>query len=141
MIGKLTSIAAAFSILSMGQPILYGTLVVSTTAILLPSSKANAGIQEDVFSNMDRAYDSSSAGNHKDAISSASKVIKLLPKMGSGMEESEFAYYMYSVSAWSKYQINDIKGACADWRKEVYLSNKLGDGFETDADEFIRNEC
>ena len=72
---------------------------------------------------MDRAYDSSSAGQHKDAIRIAPKVIKLLPQMGPGMAESEFAYYMYSVRAWSKYEIEDIKGACADWRKEVSLSN------------------
>ena len=90
---------------------------------------------------MDRAYDSSSAGQHKDAIRFATKVIKLLPQMGSGMEESEFAYYMYSVRAWSKYEINNIKGGCADWGKELSLSNKLFDSFETDADEFIKDEC
>ena len=138
---KITSIAAALSILSMGQPMFFGTLAVSTKTILLPASKVNAGIQEDILSNMNRAYDSSSVGQHKDAIRFATKVIKLLPQMGPGMAESEFAYYMYSVRAWSKYEIDDIKGACADWRKEVSLSNKLGDGFETDANDFIRDEC
>ena len=48
---------------------------------------------------------------------------------------------MYSVRGWSKYLIDDMKGACDDWRKEVYLSNKLGDGFETDIDDYIRDEC
>ena len=134
---RVAIIGALVSLFPMGHPVLLGTLAVSTSTILLSAPNANAGVKEDILSNMDRAYESSSAGNHKDAIRSATKVLKLLPKMG--MEDSEFAYYMYMVRGWSKYKINDIKGACADWRKEVSLSKKLGD--KTDAVDFIRDKC
>ena len=137
---RVAIIGALVSLFPMGQPVLLGTLAVSTSTILLSAPNANAGVKEDILSNIDRAYESSSAGNHKDAIRSATKVLKLLPKMG--MEDSEFAYYMYSVRGWSKYEINDIRGACADWRKEVSLSKELGDGFEADDTvELIRDEC
>ena len=138
---QITLTKSPLSLLTKLLSVLLPLLGVLTTTYLLSTPKANAGVKEEILSNMDRAYDSSSAGKHKEAIKSATNVIKLLPKMGPGMEESEFAYYMYSVRAWSKYEINDIKGACADWGKELSLSNKLGDGFETDADEFIKDEC
>ena len=61
--------------------------------------------------------------------------------MGPEMKESGFAMYMYDVRAYSKYWIDDNNGACKDWEKAASISHKLGEGFETDASEWIRDDC
>ena len=134
---RTTFIGALVSFLSMGKKVLLGTLAVSTSTLLLSVSNANAGVWEDIESNMNRAWDSSAAAKPKDAIKYSTQALKLLSKQGE--EENTFAFYMYSVRGWSKYEINDIRGACADWRKELSLSKKLGE--ETNVAELIRDEC
>ena len=122
-------IAVVLSLMPLVQPLIIG----STVAVFASTSKAYAGVKEDILSNMDRAFESSSSDNHKDAIKYATKVINLLPKIGPEMKESEFAMYMYDVRAYSKYSIDDNKGACKDWEKAASISEILGEGFETNA--------
>ena len=116
---------------------LLGTFAVSTSMILLSVPNANAGVWEDIDSYMNRAWDSSAADKPKDAIKYSTQALKLLSKQGE--DGILFAFYMYSVRGWSKYEINDIRGACVDWKKELSLSKELGE--ETDVAELIRDEC
>ncbi len=134
---RITFLGSLVSFLSMGQQVLLGTLAVSASTILLIAPNANAGVWEDIESNMNRAWDSSAGDNPKDAIKYSTQALKLLSKEGE--EGIIFAFYMYSVRGWSKYEINDIKGACVDWSKELSLSKKLGE--ETNVAALIRDEC
>ena len=130
-------ICSLVSLLSRGKQVLLGILAVSSAMTLLSAPNTNAGVWEDIDYYMNLAWDSSAADKPKDAIKYSTQALKLLSKQGE--EENTFAFYMYSVRGWSKYEINDIRGACADWRKELSLSKKLGE--ETDVAELIRDEC
>ena len=130
-------VGALVSLLSRGKHVLLATLAVSTAITLLSASNVNAGVWEDIDYYMNLAWDSSAADKPKDAIKYSTQALNLLSKEGE--EGMIFAFYMYSVRGWSKYEINDIRGACVDWKKELSLSKKLGE--ETDASELIRNEC
>lgn len=102
-----------------------------TVIFLVP--KAYGG-NEEVLSAMDRAYASSEDEDHRGAIRHTNKALKLLREMGPEMLESDFAMYMYDVRAYSKYWLNDNKGACKDWQKVYSLGDK-------DAAEWIEEVC
>ena len=134
---RIAFICALVSLLSRGKQVLLGIFAVSTAMTLLSAPNANAGVWEDIDYYMNLAWDSSAADKPKDAIKYSTQALNLLSKQGE--EGMIFAFYMYSVRGWSKYEINDIRGACADWRKELSLSKKLGE--ETNVAELIRDEC
>ncbi len=106
----------------------------AAVTVIFLGPKAYGGLKEEVLSAMDRAYASSEDEDHRGAIKHTTKALKLLRKMGPEMLESDFAMYMYDVRAYSKYSLDDNKGACKDWQK-VY---SLGD---EDAAEWIEEVC
>ena len=74
---RTTFIGSLVVFLPMGKQVVLGTLAVSTSTLLLSVSNANAGVWEDIESNMNLAWYSSAADKPKDAIKYSTQALKL----------------------------------------------------------------
>ena len=117
-----TSLAAALSLLPLGQPLLLGsTTALATAAVVLSTQAAHAQSAEDY---VNTGVEKGKSGDLQGAIADYSKAIEINPQDAS-------AYYNRGIA---KYQKRDLKGACADWREASSLGHKGAAGW-------VRDQC
>ena len=105
-----TAIAAALSLIPIGQPLIVSTGAALTTSALLLSvpEKAKAESAEFYFN---RAYKKGEEGDHYGAISDYTKVIEINPNNADAFASRNSP----------KFKIGDQKGSCFDSKKAAAL--------------------
>ena len=118
-----TAIAAALSLIPIGQPLVIGTSAVLTSALAILAVPETAQAESAVFyyNRGNAKYD---LEDYYGAIADYSKAIEINPREA----------FIFKNRGIAKELIGDMKGACADWRKASSL------GFK-DAQKWVRNQC
>ena len=123
---KSAALAAALSLMPLGQPLLIGTgaLLTSSAVILSVPKKAKA---ESAFYYFRRGFDKGNTGDWSGAISDFTKALDMdLPR-----EARATAYF---ARAGAKKRTGDMNGACSDLRKASSLGKE-------GINQYLKEEC
>ncbi len=151
-----TAIAAALSLLPLGQPLLLGsTTALATVAVVLSTQAAHAQSAGDY---LDRGNTKYHLRDYQAAIADYNKALEINPQYANaytnrGSAKDELGDYKgaivdhtkaieinpkltfaYTNRGISKELVENLQGACADWRK----ASSLGD---QDAAGWVRDQC
>ena len=122
MTRRTTALAAALSLLPVGQPLLLGsTTALATAAVVLSTQAAHAQSAADY---VDAGIEKGKRGDFKGAIADYCKAIEINPQYANAYKNRGIA----------KELVRDLKGACADWKE----ASSLGD---QDAAGWARVQC
>ncbi len=122
MTRRTTAIAAALSLLPLGQPLLLGsTTAFATAAVVLSTQAAHAQSADDYVNRGNSKY---RLRDYQGAIADYNKAIQINPKYADA----------YTNRGISKELVGDLKGACADWKEASSLGKK-------DAAGWVRDQC
>ena len=109
MTSRTTAIAAALSLLPLGQPLLLGsTTTLATAAVVLSTQAAHAQSAEDF---LDAGVEKGKSGDLQGAIADFNKAIEIDPQFA-------IAYYNRGVA---KSNLKDYQGAIADYTKAIQI--------------------
>ena len=156
MTRRTTALAAALSLLPLGQPLLLGsTTALAIAAVVLSTQTAVAQSADDYLNRGNTKYH---LRDYQGAIADYSKAIEINPQyayayINRGNAKSDLGSYQGAIADYNKaieidpqdadayYNrgnakelVRDLKGACADWRK----ASSLGD---QDAAGWVRDQC
>ena len=105
-----TAIAAALSLIPVGQPLMIGTgAALTSTAVML--TVPQKVLAEDAEFYFNRRVTKGREGDFSGALDDYSKAIEINPKNAK-------AYYN---RGYAKKELPDLKGACDDWKKAAEL--------------------
>ena len=108
-----TALAAALSLLPLGQPLLLGsTTALATAAVVLSTQAAHAQSADDY---VDRGVAKYRLRDYQGAIADYSKAIEINPQYADAYNNRGIAKYMI---------LGDYQGACADYKKAVSLGHQ-----------------
>ncbi len=149
MTRRTTALAAALSLLPLGQPLLLGSTTALATAAVVLSTQAAHAQSADEFFNRGNAKDES--GDYQGAIADFTRAIEIDPQDAAayynrGNAKDELGDYQGAISDYnrvikqypnhpkthdaynnrglSKYKLGDQQGACTDYKKAVSLGNQ-----------------
>ena len=113
MTRRTTAIAAALSLLPLGQPLLLGsTTALATAAVVFSTQAAHAQSAADY---VNAGIEKGKRGDFKGAIADYNKAIDINPQYA-------FAYNNRGLAKY--YGLGDQQGACADFKKAVSLGDQ-----------------
>jgi tetratricopeptide (TPR) repeat protein len=122
MTRRTTAIAAALSLLPLGQPLLLGsTTALATAAVVFSTQAAHAQSAADY---VNAGIEKGKRGDFKGAIADYSKAIEINPQYANAYKNRGIA----------KELVRDLKGACEDWGKASSLGVQ-------DAAGWVRKQC
>ena len=110
---RTAAIGALVSLLPLGQPLVIGTGAAFTSSALMLATPKKAKAENAEF-HLKRAIKKGNAEDWYGSISEFNKAIKINPKDGN----------LYWGRGIAKIIIDDMKGACSDWRKASSLGIK-----------------
>ncbi len=117
-----TAIAAALSLLPLGQPLLLvSTTALATAAVVLSTQAAHAQSAEDY---VDRGNAKYRLRDYQGAIADFTRAIEINPQDAD----------TYNNRGSAKELVRDLRGACADWKKASSLGVQ-------DAAGWVRKQC
>jgi len=153
---RTTALAAALSLLPIGQPLLLGsTTALATAAVVLSTQAAHAQSAGEFFNRGNAKY---RLRDYQGAIADYTKAIQIDPqdafsyvnrgnaKKGLGDHQGAIADYSKAIEINPQYAnayknrgiakelVRDLKGACADWKE----ASSIGD---QDAAGWVRDQC
>ena len=107
---RTTALAAALSLLPLGQPLLLGsTTALATAAVVLSTQAAHAQSAEDF---LDAGVEKGRSGDYQGAIAELDKAIEINPMYTD-------AYY---IRGYAKDELEDYQGAIADYSKAIEIN-------------------
>ncbi len=115
---RITAIAAALSLIPIGQPLLVGGGAALTSAAVMLSVPQQAKADNSVFY-YHRGVERQNVGNYSGAISDYSKAIEINPRYGD-------AYYNRGLA---KRQLRDYSGAIADYNKAIEINPRDAEAY------------